>query len=293
MHASIHRNHGSAASLIAALACALFACAVLGQDAPYSEPQHAICPVIYPVDQSPGERGYQYVFYGNAFFINEQGYLITAAHVLSDLHDGARPSILVPRTEAPPRIVALQLVAADRVHDIAVLRAVPNPFTGRNFVSSLRLGSRAPKKGEFVVAAALRPSHLKNPHTFEAPEQERDPGEVVDLLDAALDPGVAVTNIFLFSHEVLLGQSGAPVLDAQGEVVGIVEGRWLHPTAAPSGTLARGQTPPLGAAIPIPYALELLRTRNIPWHSGGGQEPLPARWRSFADWPQRPGWGTL
>jgi hypothetical protein len=33
----------------------------------------AVCPIVYPVDQSPSERGYHYLFYGNGFFINEQG----------------------------------------------------------------------------------------------------------------------------------------------------------------------------------------------------------------------------
>jgi S1-C subfamily serine protease len=270
------RKGAHRALAIAALSCALLtgAGALLpGQNtAQPSEPQHAICPVIYPVDQSPGERGYQYVFYGNAFFINEDGYLITAAHVLSDLHDGGKPSILVPRKDAPPRILGIKVIATDRVHDIAILQAVPNPFTGRNFVSLLRLSAKAPEKGEFVVAAALRPSHLRSPHSFEIPEQERDPGEVVNFLEEALDKGVPPTNIFLFSHEVLRGQSGAPVLDGAGNVVGIVEGRWLHPTATTSGTLAQGQTPPLGAAIPIPYVLELLRESNIQWHTGEGAQ---------------------
>ncbi len=35
----------------------------------------AICPIIYPVDQSASDRGYHYLFYGNGFFINSDGYL--------------------------------------------------------------------------------------------------------------------------------------------------------------------------------------------------------------------------
>jgi S1-C subfamily serine protease len=233
----------------------------------HPETRSAICPVIYSVDQSPGVRGYEYVFYGNAFFINEQGYLVTAAHVLSEVQGSAKPSIVVPRREAPPRLVSINIIATDRVRDIAILRAVPNPFAGRNIVSYLSLASRGPDKGEPVLAAALRPSHLRDPHSFDAPDQESDPGAVVDSFDEPLDKGVPPTEIFLFSHEVLRGQSGAPVLNAAGEVVGIVEGRWLHPTAAPSGTLARGQQPPLGAAIPITYVLDLLREKNIAWHS--------------------------
>ena len=45
-----------------------------------------------------------------------------------------------------------------------------------------------------------------------------------------------VTDLFLFSHEVERGQSGAPVIDAAThQVVGLIEGRWLHPGQADCG----------------------------------------------------------
>src|SRR6516162_11179352 len=55
----------------------------------------SVCPVVYPLDQFPTERGYRYFFFGNAFFINEKGYLVTAAHILNSFRDGGRPYILV------------------------------------------------------------------------------------------------------------------------------------------------------------------------------------------------------
>ncbi len=64
----------------------------------------AVCPVVYQLDEASSERGYHYIFYGNAFFINREGYLITAAHVLSDFHDGGRPYLLLRLPEAPPTI---------------------------------------------------------------------------------------------------------------------------------------------------------------------------------------------
>jgi hypothetical protein len=39
----------------------------------------AICPIVYPLDQAPSERGFHYTFYGNGFFINKEGYLLTMA----------------------------------------------------------------------------------------------------------------------------------------------------------------------------------------------------------------------
>src|ERR1700690_1253831 len=88
----------------------------------------AICPIVYPLDESSAERGYHYIFYGNAFFIDRDGYLVTAAHVLTDFHDGGQPHILLRLPEAPPRVIKVEVVATDPQHDIAILRAVPNPF---------------------------------------------------------------------------------------------------------------------------------------------------------------------
>ncbi len=102
----------------------------------------AICPIVYPVDETPGGHGYQYAFYGNAFFISREGYLITAAHVLHSFSNGGQPYILVTRNEAPPVMLKAEVVAVNREHDVAVLRATPNPFAGNYRVGSFRWGRK-------------------------------------------------------------------------------------------------------------------------------------------------------
>src|SRR5690348_17988332 len=57
----------------------------------------AVCPVVYRLDESPAAHGYHYTFFGNAFFINDQGYLLTVAHVLETFENGGQRSILVTR----------------------------------------------------------------------------------------------------------------------------------------------------------------------------------------------------
>src|SRR5882724_13018681 len=73
----------------------------------------AICPIVYPVDETPGSHGYQYAFYGNAFFISREGYLITAAHVLHSFSNGGQPHILVQRGDAPPQLLKAEVVAME------------------------------------------------------------------------------------------------------------------------------------------------------------------------------------
>ena len=190
----------------------------------------AVCPVVYQLDEASSERGYHYVFYGNAFFINREGYLITAAHVLSDFHDGGQPYLLLRLPDAPPRLVKAEVIAVDSVHDVAVLRAATNPFAGRYRVAYLALTVQASPVGTTVVAGALRPSRLKDPHTFDAPREDYSSAEIMQYTSSALGTGQVVTELFLFDHEVIRGQSGAPVVEQNGNgVVGIVEGRWLRP----------------------------------------------------------------
>jgi S1-C subfamily serine protease len=235
----------------------------------------AICPIVYPVDEFPAAKGYQYIFYGNAFFISREGYLITAAHVLHSFGNGGQPYILVGRNEAPPRMLKVEVVAVDREHDVAVLRATPNPFQGNYRVAFLSLGADAPLRGEDVVVAALRPSR-RQPRTFETELQDRSAARVVDYQFSLLEKGLGETQLLLFSHEVIPGQSGAPVLSADGhDVVGFVEGQWLHPAASLAVEMKPGETT-IGAAVPIRYAIALLRKKDgvVPHGRGPGVAEL-------------------
>jgi outer membrane biosynthesis protein TonB len=233
----------------------------------------AVCPIVYPVDQSPSDRGYQYIFYGNGFFINKEGYLITAAHVLSQLRD-AQPYILLQLPMAPPRLVKATVITMDQDHDVAVLRATPNPFTGRYRVNFLRLATERPAQGHAVLADALHPSRLKNPYTFDALLEDRPAGEVLEYRFTQLDKGRPDTEIFLFNHDVLLGDSGAPVVSAgSAEVVGLVEGRWLHGGGVAPANDMQKQSASLGAVVPIHYAIAVLVESGIAWEGVSDSSP--------------------
>ena len=224
----------------------------------------AICPIVYQLDRESAERGYRYIFYGNAFFIDKDGYLLTAAHVLTDFHDGGQPQILLRLPEAPPRLVNIEVIASDALHDIAILRAVPNPFQGKSAVAYLPLASDKPVPGSAVLAAALRPARLKDPHTFDATTEDHSSAEVLQYASTRLNKGQPETELFLFSHEVLRGQSGAPILSRDThEVIGIVEGQWLRGVPVTSRNGGSG----VGAGLPITYALPLLQQQHVSWLS--------------------------
>src|SRR5438874_4810708 len=232
-----------------------------------ADPAAAICPVVYPLDQDPSEKGYHYLFYGNAFFVNEDGYLITAAHLMHSFRDGGQPHLLVELPTGQRRLLKAEVVATDWEHDVAVLRATPNPFEGGYRVAFLPLATDRLAPGKSVVSVSLRPSRLEEANTFEEPLEERSDGEVLSYQYTRTANGREI-ELLLYSQKVIPGQSGSPVIsDESGETVGFIEGRWLHPTAIPFVTSAEQIDPSPGAAVRIHYAISLLQAHSIPWHA--------------------------
>ena len=232
----------------------------------------AICPIVYPYDQASGSKGFRFTFFGNAFFINSQGYLVTAAHVLQTFRDNGQPYILVDRPNAPPQTLKAKIIAVDWIHDVAVLRATPNPFEGKFRVAFLPLAANRPSSGDAVVATALHPANIKTAATYQMPVQDWSSAQVLGFVQTREDPNLPETDLFLFSHEVQLGQSGSPVLLASShEVAGLVDGRWLRPASfslpATNGAAPTRYSGPIGAAVPVDFLLALLQKNSVPWTS--------------------------
>jgi len=227
----------------------------------------AVCPIVYPDDQTPGNKGIHYTFFGNAFFINSQGYLVTAAHVLQTFRDCGQPYILVDRPNAPPQTIKANIIGIDWTHDVAVLHAVPNPFAGKFRVAFLPLASKRVVSGDAIIATALHPADIRSAYTYQMPVQDWSTAEVLDYVQTREETQLPETDLFLFTHEVQKGQSGSPVLlSATREVVGLIDGRWLRPTTI---SLANKNTQkysgPIGAAVPIYYLVELLKKYSVSW----------------------------
>jgi hypothetical protein len=257
--------------LIASLG-GLLCCLAVGaasQEPSDDSPQSAaVCPIVYQLDRSPSSHGYHYSFFGNGFFINEQGYILTVAHVLDTFRDGGQPYILVSRPNSPPQLLQATVVAKDEEHDVAILLASPNPFVGKHSVTFLPLASEPAFRGQPVIALSLHPPKLQNAHSYQAPQEDRSSGEVLSYETTKLVKSAPAADVFLLSHPVALGQSGSPVLAQDSHaVVGLIEGRWLRSnlvSLAKSSAVSVG-TP--GAAIPIRYATALLQSHGISWQT--------------------------
>ena len=237
----------------------------------------AVCPIVYQLDQSPSSRGYHYSFFGNGFFINDQGYLLTAAHVLENFRDGGQPYILVSRPNGPPILLQASIIATDAGHDVAILRAASNPFASKYKVTFLPLSSEPASPGQSVFTLSLHPPKQQSANTFEVPREDRFSGEVLSYESTQLERSAPATQVFLLSHAVNLGQSGSPVLSPNsGAVLGLVEGRWLRSSAVSITKSSSASLSVPGAAVPIRYAIALLQRQSISWHAPRSQPPSSA-----------------
>ena len=228
----------------------------------------ALCPVVYPDDATPTARGYRYTFFGNAFFINDQGYLLTVAHVLETFGHGGQAYVLVNRRNAPPQLVKVGVVAKDEQHDVAILRAMPNPFDAKYETDFLPLASEPAARGEAVLALSLRPKRAQDAHSFEYQQEDGSAGTVLAIESTQLQKTGLPAEVFLLSHPVAKGQSGSAVLDVNSRsVVGLIEGLWLRGVSLSSAKQGRLPSDTPGVAIPIRYAIALLEASGVSWNA--------------------------
>jgi len=258
----------SRAKLYAAafLLCLIFFAAKPSRAADDSSVLNAVCQVVYPVDQFPVTRGYRYIFLGNGFFVNEDGYVVTAAHLLGWFHDGALPSVLIGPPGGPRQIFDATVVASDTEHDVAILRVTPNPFQTVKNISYLPISVDTPSRGKNVITASLRPTNIDDAHSADVPLVDFSRGEVLDY-QVFREEGKTGSELLLFNQQIVPGQSGSPLVSADSHaVVGVVVGRWLHPTVIPSGANGSRLNLAPGAALRAHYAISLLDGLHITWH---------------------------
>lgn len=226
------------------------------------------CLIVYPLDQHPDATGARYVYYGNGFFVNGDGYLVTAAHVVSSFRNGGQPYVLVGPKSGAHHLVAADLVAADWAHDVALLRATPNPFSQDYGVRFFPLTTQRPATGKDLLVLSLRPTDQENANSAEAPLTNRESGKLLSIEYAQGETQGSGRELLAMSQSIVPGQSGSPVLAADShEVVGVVLGRWLRPGVISLATTADPVASAPGAVLPIHYAVALLHEHGIGWQT--------------------------
>jgi TPR repeat protein len=160
---------------------------------------NAISPPRSPEESPPAGTG-------TGFFITQDGYLITAAHVVRDAN---RVRVLTKTGR-----VAARVVSVDAANDLALLKA-----EGR-FSPLPIASSRSVKRGATVATVGFPNIGLQG----YAPKLAK--GEIAALTGPKDDP-----RYFQISVSVQPGNSGGALFDERGNVVGVVTGK-LNPLAA-------------------------------------------------------------
>ena len=138
---------------------------------------------------------------GTGFFINSQGYLLTSQHVI----EGAKTiKVLTDKGIFPATVIH-----ADSFNDIAILKV-----QGKGFGTLSLISSRDVKAGDKVFTIGFPNVGLQG---FEPKYTE---GVISSLSGAKDDP-----RYFQISTPVQPGNSGGPLVNDEGEVVGIITAR--------------------------------------------------------------------
>lgn len=167
---------------------------------------------------------------GTAFLISDTGYLLTAAHVVEN-----RETITIYATEGA---VSAQVVARDPANDVALLRA---EITGQPLYLADTLDLR---RGQEVMTLGFPLVEMQG-------ESQKATFGRVNALSGLEDD----VRFIQTDTNIQPGNSGGPLLDANGRVVGIVSSTINQQAVAnASGTLAQN----VNYALKVDYALPLL-----------------------------------
>lgn len=174
---------------------------------------------------------------GTGFVISEDGYILTNYHVIEDAYNTNSPITVMFSSESgyDTTEYTAEVIGFERNNDVAVIKI---DATG---LSAATLGSSSDLLvGDTVYAVGNPLGELTYSMT---------PG-IVSATDRVITTEEGRMNMFQISAAVNEGNSGGPVYNAYGQVVGIVTAK---PNTSSSGTSTEG----IGFAIPIDDAVRI------------------------------------
>lgn len=204
----------------------------------------------------PGKNSRNRECAATGFLVNQDGYLVTNAHVVEDLQQclsGVSDGRILAKLPAPGETVArgfaCDVVGIDEVHDLAVLRMIgPLASTTRTFSY---LDVQEPPVGT-AVSVSGHPEFAWQPLT--------QFGQVVRWAALRLGQKSAqTTRVFVVNIALRPGNSGSPVYLKSGGVVGVV-------------VQSDGTRRNLSVAISTQHVVELLGSYGVEWHAAKGRD---------------------
>lgn len=187
---------------------------------------------------------YNQISSGTGFIINRGGDIVTNAHVLSGCQS---ISLLSEGKEIPA-----QLLASDREHDLAVIRA---PLSGEMAVAPLRFNIRELSIGDTVVVYGF-------PGVAGVGGQATYKKSTV----RALSGPSGEPSLIQLDRVVEHGNSGGPVLDIAGNVIGVVMGIAMTYRTDARGNLSGQPVGQVDVAITLAALQDFLLQNGIRYY---------------------------
>lgn len=210
--------------------------------------------VVQLVAVGPGEEGQNRECSATGFLIDEEGFLITNAHVVEDanrcLEKAPGAMILAKPATADSRVaraVPCEVVEIDEAHDVALLK------TACPFLSEP--GERPPFAPLEVHAVAEGTAVMVSGHPEFSWQPVTQTGRIVRVGQAHLaGEDAARSDALELDIPLRLGNSGSPVYRSDGGVIAVVDQRDpLRPSHS--------------VAVSIRYAIALADRHGARWHA--------------------------
>lgn len=205
---------------------------------------------------------------GSGFWVDQHGYLATCWHVVRDnptaimtvqsaidpLFDLKNSNMIFSNWESFPA----KVIAKDEINDLAILKIDGNPFVPRKSVP-IKIGvteltahykqsilrTELPEPGEKILLAG---------YPLGRPYQVVQEGTVASIAHSL--PEFGPTLKILVSTVANPGNSGGPVIDSNGKVVGVLEGGL---PSRPGRDPAQAQSG-IAVVIPVHFLVQLMNT---------------------------------
>ena len=174
---------------------------------------------------------------GTGFVISEDGYILTNYHVVEDAYTtGSTINVMFSSESGYDTLqYTAEVVGFDRNNDVAVIKIDASGLTAATLGSSNDL-----RVGDTVYAVGNPLGELSYSMS----------DGIVSATDRVITTDEGTANMFQITAAVNEGNSGGPVYNAYGQVVGIV-------TAEPNSTSSGTSTEGIGFAIPIDDAVRI------------------------------------
>ena len=196
----------------------------------------------------PGQDDKNRACSATGFFVNEEGYILTNAHVVEDARRclaGSPEAKIVAKLARPDAhaatAVSCEVVALDEEHDLALLKTERPPPEGEIYPVA-PLDDREVGAGDEIRVLG---------HPEFSWQAKQVSGRIVRV--ARPPPAEAGTETLVFDIHLEIGSSGSPVYLPSGGVVGVVVGRDVRNASH-------------SVAVAIRHAIALLERHGVRWH---------------------------